>query len=165
MSLFCVVAGLLGHAAALEPMGVSNFLGVPSVSGNVAGSSGAPSKAAKPSGGACLPICYAQEHKAWSVKCAWAERCKGCDECTGPPSNAAKAGAAAAAEKAGARAQGDEVFVGGPSDPGSGDTSTSAPTAAPTSAPDIGSGSSAAPTSAPDIGSGEPSANGAAPEG
>ena len=32
MSLFCVVAGLLGHAAALEPMGVSDILGgVPSV--------------------------------------------------------------------------------------------------------------------------------------
>ena len=143
MSLFCVVAGLLGHAAALEPMGVSDFLGVPSVNANVAGSSGARSKVAKPSGGACLPICYTQEHKAWSVKCAWAERCKGCDECTGAPSDAAKAGAAAAAEKAGARAQGDEVFVGGPSDLGSGDTSTSAP----------------------DVGSGEPSANGAAPEG
>ena len=111
MSLFCVVAGLLGHAAALEPMGVSDFLGVPSVNANVAGSSGARSKVAKPSGGACLPICYTQEHKAWSVKCAWAERCKGCDECTGAPSDAAKAGAAAAAEKAGARAQGDEVFV------------------------------------------------------
>ena len=27
MSLFCVVAGLLGHAAALEPMGVSDILG------------------------------------------------------------------------------------------------------------------------------------------
>ena len=137
----------------------------------------APTKAAKPSGGACLPICYTEEHKAWSVKCAWAERCKGCDECTGPPSDAAGAaakttGAAAAAAKAGARTQGDEVFVGGPrdlgsgdtsselgsgdtsSDLGSGDTSTSAPT-----------GSSAAPTSSPDIGSGEPSAGGAAPEG
>ena len=42
MSLFCVVAGLLGHAAALEPMGVSDILGgVPSVDANVAGSSGA----------------------------------------------------------------------------------------------------------------------------
>ena len=32
MSLVCVVAGLLGHAAALEPMGLSDILGgVPSV--------------------------------------------------------------------------------------------------------------------------------------
>ena len=38
------------------------------------------------SGGTCLPICYTQREKAWSVKCGWAERCKGCDECTGPPS-------------------------------------------------------------------------------
>ena len=28
MLLFCVVAGLLGHAAALEPMGVSDILPV-----------------------------------------------------------------------------------------------------------------------------------------
>ena len=42
MSLFCVVAGLLGHAAALEPMGVSDILGgVPSVDADVAASSGA----------------------------------------------------------------------------------------------------------------------------
>eukprot|EP00964_Phaeocystis_antarctica_P107884 scaffold72539_cov63-Phaeocystis_antarctica.AAC.1 len=27
MLLFCVVAGLLGHASALEPMGVSDILG------------------------------------------------------------------------------------------------------------------------------------------
>ena len=38
------------------------------------------------SGGTCLPICYTQREKAWSVKCGWAERCKGCDECAGPPS-------------------------------------------------------------------------------
>ena len=109
MSLFCVVAGLLGHATVLEPMGVSDILGgVPSVHANDAARSSSASeasKAAKPSAGTCLPICHAEKHKAWSVKCAWAERCKGCDECTGPPNAAAtaaaKAGSAAAAAKAG----------------------------------------------------------------
>ena len=207
MQLFCVVAGLLGHAAALRPTGVSDILGVPSVDADATGStgaSGAPTKAAP--GKACLPACYTFQHMDWSVKCGWAERCKGCDECTAPPSDeakaAAKAGAAAAkatkaapgkvclpichtfqhmdwsvkcgwaerckgcdectappsdaakaAAKAGAAAAkaDEDVFVGGPSDLGSGDIPTSAPTAAPTSALDLGSG--------------EPSASGAAPEG
>ena len=207
MQLFCVVAGLLGHAAALRPTGVSDILGVPSVDADAAGStgaSGAPTKAAP--GKACLPVCYTFQHMDWSVKCGWAERCKGCDECTAPPSDApkaaAKAGAAAAkatkaapgkvclpichtfqhmdwsvkcgwaerckgcdectappsdaakaAAKAGAAAAkaDEDVFVGGPSDVGSGDIPTSAPTAAPASALDVGSG--------------EPSASGAAPEG
>ena len=154
MSLFCVVAGLLGHATVLEPMGVSDILGgVPSVHANdAARSSGASeaSKAAKPSAGTCLPICHAEKHKAWSVKCAWAERCKGCEDCTGPPSDAAGAaakttGAAAAAAKAGARTQGDEVFVGGPRDLGSGDTSSELGSGDTSS--DLGSGDTS--TSAP----------------
>ena len=218
MRLFCVVAGLLGHAAALRPTGVSDILGAPSADADAAGSSGAsgaPTKAA--SGKVCLPTCHTSfQHMDWSVKCGWAERCKDCDECTAPPSDApkaaAKAGAAAAkatkaapdkvclpicyaqnsvgqmdwsvkcgwekrckdcdectgppsdAPKAAAKAgaagakagaaaakAGEDVFVGGPSDLGSGDLPSSAPTAAPTSALDLGSG--------------EPSASGAAPEG
>ena len=150
MRLFCVVAGLLGHAAALRPTGVSDILGAPSADADAAGSSGAsgaPTKAA--SGKVCLPTCHTSfQHMDWSVKCGWAERCKDCDECTAPPSDAPKAAAKAGAAAAKA---GEDVFVGGPSDLGSGDLPSSAPTAAPTSALDLGSG--------------EPSASGAAPEG
>ena len=64
-----------------------------------------PEKAAKPSrSGTCLPICYTQKDKAWSVKCGWAERCKDCDECTGPPSEEWTSALRAAPRKASARA-------------------------------------------------------------